>query len=153
MSPIDCHSHWCHCHESKLQSDRHSFAAHCLLCSFPVHLIPQSTCYSQADYSSNDQCGHLARLLGSKVSFPNSTTYLATERAYWSLQEAELSPTCIVAPSTPADVSTFLSQIAGNERCPFAIKGGGHAPQAGSANIVSQVIGIISPRNKVSVKF
>lgn len=84
-------------------------------------------------------CGQLAQLLGPKVFFPNSSTYLATEAAYWSLQEAELSPTCIVVPSTAEDVSTTVSTIAGNEGCPFAIKGAGHAPQAGAANIDSGV--------------
>ena len=74
---------------------------------------------------------------------------MATERAYWSLQEAELSPICIVVPSTAEDVSAILSQISGHEECPFAIKGGGHAPQAGSANIVSYVFGTISSKHEL----
>lgn len=90
-------------------------------------------------------------MLGLKVSFPNSSTYLATEGAYWSLQEAELSPTCIVVPSTAEDVSTTVSTIAGNEGCPFAIKGAGHAPQAGSANIVSYVFGTTTSEHELLV--
>lgn len=108
-------------------------------------------------FSSTDtqitKCGHLAQLLGPKVSFPNSTTYLATEKAYWSLQEAELLPTCIVVPSTAEDVSTTVSTIAGNEGCPFAIKGAGHAPQAGAANIVSYIIEAINCEDELQVNF
>ncbi|MCJ1454568.1 hypothetical protein MMC28_004921 [Mycoblastus sanguinarius] len=84
-------------------------------------------------------CNQLAELLGPKVAFPNSSIFLATEESYWSLQEAELSPTCIVVPSTAEDVSTTISTIAGKEECPFAVKGGGHTPAAGSANIQSGI--------------
>lgn len=46
----------------------------------------------------------------------------------------------------------ILSQIAGNEGCPFAIKGGGHAPQAGAANIVSYIFGAISSKHELQFK-
>lgn len=105
-----------------------------------------------SNYSSQ-KCGHLAQLLGSKVSFPNSSAYLATEGAYWSLQEAELSPACIVVPSTAEDVSTTVSIIAGNKGCPFAIKGAGHAPQAGAANIVSGIFEAIAFQPELQAKF
>ena len=57
------------------------------------------------------------------------------ESSYWSLQEADLTPACIVVPSSVSDVSTVVSFVAGNEGCPFAIKGNTHAPAAGFANI------------------
>ena len=43
-------------------------------------------------------------------------------------------------PSAAEDVSATVSTIAGNDECPFAIKGAGHAPQAGAANIVSHAL-------------
>ena len=111
-----------------------------------------STPFSSAE-PSNEKCGQLAHHLGSKVFFPNSSTYLATEAAYWTLQESELSPTCIVVPSTAEDVSTAVSTIAGNERCPFAIKGAGHAPHAGAANIVSQLFGVTISKHSLHIYF
>ena len=111
-----------------------------------------STPSASAEHS-NEKCGQLAQLLGPKVFFPNSSAYLATEAAYWTLQESELSPTCIVVPSTAQDVSTTVSTIAGNAGCPFAIKGAGHAPQAGAANIVSQIFEVIISKHKLHIKF
>lgn len=43
-------------------------------------------------------------------------------------------------PSAAKEVSATVSIIAGNDECPFAIKGAGHAPQAGAANIVSHAL-------------
>jgi len=60
---------------------------------------------------------------------------LATQRSYWSLQEASLAPACILTPETPQDVSAAVSIIPGIESCHFAIKGQSHAPAAGFANI------------------
>jgi FAD/FMN-containing dehydrogenase len=77
----------------------------------------------------------LAQKLSSKVSFPGNSTYLATLDSYWSLQEANLSPTCIVVPETPQDVSEAVSILSTVEGCHFAIKGQSHAPAAGFANI------------------
>lgn len=53
----------------------------------------------------------------------------------------------------PDDVSKIVSTVAINEGCPFAIKGAGHAPQAGAANIVSSVFKAIIPEHKLQVKF
>ena len=50
------------------------------------------------------------------------------------------------------DVSTTVSTIVGDERCPFAIKGAGHAPQAGAANIVSEIFRVIIPKHKLHIK-
>ncbi|KAL1848797.1 2-isopropylmalate synthase (Alpha-isopropylmalate synthase) (Alpha-IPM synthetase) [Paecilomyces lecythidis] len=64
---------------------------------------------------------------------------------FWSHQESSLSPKCIVVPSSAMDVSTAISILTkgdhGDEthRTPFAIKGGGHSPNAGFANIQNGV--------------
>ncbi|OCL04578.1 FAD binding domain protein [Glonium stellatum] len=80
-------------------------------------------------------CRSLASVLGLNVSFPGNTTYLATQESYWSLQEASLSPTCIVIPKTAQDISEAISIVSSIESCRFAIKGHSHAPAAGFANI------------------
>ncbi|MCJ1240213.1 hypothetical protein MMC14_008213 [Varicellaria rhodocarpa] len=80
-------------------------------------------------------CGQLAESLGSKLSYPGNSSYVATQDSYWSLQEANLSPACILVPESPQDVSEAVSIISGIENCRFAIKGRSHAPAAGFANI------------------
>lgn len=70
-----------------------------------------------------------------QVSFLGQPAYNATEDSYCSLLEAGLKPGCILHPSTPQDVSRAVSIIAPIDGCNFAIKGQGHAPAAGFANI------------------
>ncbi|SPQ26471.1 5265f1f4-130b-4917-a3bd-7367a864d0ad [Thermothielavioides terrestris] len=80
-------------------------------------------------------CTRLQHELGSKVSSPGQPAYNATEDSYWSLQEAGLKPGCILHPSTAQDVARAFSIIGTVAGCNFAIKGQGHAPGAGFANI------------------
>jgi FAD/FMN-containing dehydrogenase len=64
---------------------------------------------------------------------------------YWSLTESLLSPPCIVVPLSAEDVSVAVSVLTstktrattdnGEGSCQFAVKGGGHSPNAGFANI------------------
>lgn len=81
------------------------------------------------------QCTQLASHPNLNVAFPNSTAYISTEKSYWSLQEASLTPSCIVSPTNAQDVVEIISIILNNGNCEFAIKGQGHAPAAGFANI------------------
>ena len=97
------------------------------------------------------QCGQLADALGSKVSYHGSSAYDATERSYWSFQEASLAPACIVTPQSAQDVSEAISIISGLGSCDFAIKGQGHAPAAGFANINAGVTIDMSKLSSVSV--
>lgn len=81
------------------------------------------------------QCARLHRELGVQVSLPGQPAYNATENSYWSLQEIGLKPGCILRPSAPKDVARAVSIISAIDGCKFAIKGHGHAPGAGFANI------------------
>ncbi|MCJ1355858.1 MAG: hypothetical protein MMC33_005850 [Icmadophila ericetorum] len=85
--------------------------------------------------SASSCCAQLARTLGPQLSFPGSTIYQSSLSSYWSLQESTLSPSCILTPTTPQDVSTAVSILSALPTCQFAIKGGTHAPAAGFANI------------------
>lgn len=89
--------------------------------------------------------------MGSKVSFPSNSTYLATQNSYWSLQEANLSPACIVVPETSQEVSEAVSILSGMESCHFAIKGQSHAPAAGFANINGGITFDMTQLSSVSV--
>lgn len=89
------------------------------------------------------QCHQLEAVLGKAVFFPEQAAYNLSLSTYWSQQQQNVTPSCIVSPQNTQDVSKairVLSQyqeagksiIAG---CKFAIRGAGHTPWAGSANI------------------
>ncbi|TAQ84198.1 hypothetical protein B7494_g7474 [Chlorociboria aeruginascens] len=87
--------------------------------------------------SSSQCCEAISLLLPGKVSNPASATYLGEQNgtgAYWSLQEASLSPTCRVTPSSTLDVSVAVGVLSVG-RCQFAVRSGGHMSFAGAANI------------------
>jgi FAD/FMN-containing dehydrogenase len=70
-----------------------------------------------------------------KPNLPGSSLYESTEASYFSLQEADLEPACIIRPQSSQDVANAMSIIAGIPECRFAVKGGGHSPIPGFANI------------------
>lgn len=86
------------------------------------------------------QCNALSLALSGTVSFPASSTYSSSSSSYWSKQEESLAPSCVVSPTTVDDVVTTIKTLTllsktGVLGCQFAIRGGGHTPWAGSANI------------------
>ncbi|KAF7544934.1 hypothetical protein G7046_g9676 [Stylonectria norvegica] len=84
-------------------------------------------------------CDYLRKILGARVTYPGDASYNYTESSYWSLQEAELEPACIVQPSTTEEVARAVSAISSIPGCHFAVKGRGHNPAAGFANIAGGV--------------
>ena len=66
----------------------------------------------------------LSSLFEDKVSYPGQTNYQATEDSYFSAQEEELSPACIVAPETSKDVCMIIKTLAEHD-VKFAVRGGG----------------------------
>ena len=98
--------------------------------------------------------------LKDKVIYPDEAAYAASLASYWSQQETLVSPTCIVRPESSEDVSSAVwllglmsryGSYLGGGRCLFAIRGGGHAPFAGAANIDQGVTIDLSRMKTVSV--
>ena len=80
-------------------------------------------------------------MLGPKVGYPLSVSYVGTSASYWSQQEQTVTPNCVVQPLTTQDVAAaiFVLSVLSNQtrfsnECKFAVKGGGHTPQRGAAN-------------------
>lgn len=78
--------------------------------------------------------------------------------SYWSAQEQEVSPACVVIPKNAQDVSiaVFVLAIASDvlptdNSCKFAVRSGGHTPFASSANIQSGVTIDLQSLNSVDV--
>ena len=87
---------------------------------------------------------HVARLsqaLPGKVFLPKSHQYSESVSTYFSAQESEVKPACIARPHNTADVATIVSHLVqANQNSnfgffKFAIRSGGHACFAGSANV------------------
>ena len=74
------------------------------------------------------------------MTYPGNRTYQSSLLSYFSAQEEQISPECILLPRTAKDVATAIkiltSTFTGNQsQSYFAIRGGGHTSNAGSANI------------------
>ena len=76
-------------------------------------------------------CDVLAYFLPGEVSSPVTPAYTASLLSYWSQQEQQLLPACVVTAKSAQDVATAVhvlnitSQILKNGRCNFAIRSGG----------------------------
>ncbi|KAF2795486.1 oxidoreductase [Melanomma pulvis-pyrius CBS 109.77] len=80
-----------------------------------------------------------------RVAFPNTHEYSKSIASYWSLKEVEVHPKCVVLPESAEEVSKVVLTLSAGmevwkERCQFAIRGGGHTPFAGAANIEQGVV-------------
>ena len=140
-----------------------SFSFFCLgKSSFPsegaaAHL-PHRSDVQQAAKRFPSCCNVLSHFLPGKVSTPLGVTYNLSIASYWSAQEQEVSPACVVVPKSAKDVSVaiFVLGIASDvlptdNGCKFAVRSGGHTPFAGSANIQSGVTLDMQSLNSVDV--
>lgn len=86
------------------------------------------------DSSLTAQCNTLDLIFGSNVVLEGDVGYASFSSAYWSQQQAQVSPHCVFYPTKALDVSTLvlLSRLT---QCPFAAKSGGHAAFTGASNI------------------
>ncbi|KAL4919867.1 FAD-binding domain-containing protein [Aspergillus aurantiobrunneus] len=83
---------------------------------------------------SASHCTKLASFLPGRVFFPNNETYTSAQASYFALQEQQLTPTCIVIPSSAEHVATAVSRLAELPGSVFAIRSGGHSSVPGAAN-------------------
>lgn len=80
------------------------------------------------------QCAALQLAHPDKVSYPNTPVYNASLASYWSQQEVEVQPSCIVSPENTKDVAIAVALLtAGGEileqaECEFAVRSGGYLP-------------------------
>lgn len=105
-----------------------------LIAIFVTYLFPAAVGFRSLP------CAALSLALSQKVSYPASSVYAQSSSSYWSKQEESLVPSCIVTPTNTNDVVTAVKTLtllskSGLVNCKFAIRGGGHTPWAGSANI------------------
>ena len=99
------------------------------------------------------QCRTLSSLLPQKVFTKGDAPYSESLSSYYAAQEGDLHPSCIVKPEAVVDVSIALKSLSTYDgpKCHFAIRGGGHTPFAGSANIARGVTIDLQAINRVTV--
>ncbi|CAI6334757.1 unnamed protein product [Periconia digitata] len=101
-------------------------------------------------------CTALEYFLPEKVVFQTESNYFKSQTSFYSAQEQSIKPSCIVIPTSKQDVSTavtilnvgFQASIPG---CSFAVRGGGHTPFAGAANIEGGVTLDMQSMNSVTI--
>ncbi|KAL4786388.1 hypothetical protein BJX76DRAFT_365782 [Aspergillus varians] len=103
-------------------------------------------------------CAALSSVLGDRVSLRNSEPYNNSLQSYFSLQNSNLQPLCIVAPGSAEDVSAALTRITSTisslpppeqAQCHFAIRSGGHASYVGASNIDNGITIDLSSLNTI----
>ena len=102
------------------------------------------------------QCAALKVLLGDKVSFPSSAVYTVSLNEYFSAQERELIPNCIISPQGSKDVATAVYALNAANKIGiggvrFAVRGQGHTPWAGAANIDGGITIDMRAMNNISI--
>lgn len=84
---------------------------------------------------------NFSHALPGKVFLPTSQEYTESLNTYFSAQESHIEPACIARPQTSEDVTTIVRELVtanslhGIGSVKFAIRGGGHACFAESANV------------------
>ncbi|KAL2865154.1 FAD-binding oxidoreductase [Aspergillus lucknowensis] len=113
-----------------------------------------------SDYTSSPIDSHLgvcclalSSVLGPRVSFPNTTAYHSSLTSYFTQQNSNLHPRCIVFPETAQDVSTAITTLTSTSQphCPFAIRSGGHAYNTGFSNIQNGITIDLTSLNNITL--
>ncbi|CAI6336755.1 unnamed protein product [Periconia digitata] len=137
----------------RLQLKMHTNSAARLCSAILIHFA-WCFCVCAASATSDKQgnicCLNLVKNLPGIVFFYNTSQYGDSVGSYYSGQEGDIRPSCIVAPRDREDVSAAVRILTtasyeqeifnqSQTHCKFAIRSGGHTPYAGSANIAGGV--------------
>ncbi|KAK3713687.1 FAD-dependent monooxygenase ctb5 [Vermiconidia calcicola] len=96
--------------------------------------------------SSSSCCEALSNSLGSdSVVFPDDAAYPSTIGSFFSSRNHDLHPSCVAFPKSAQDVSTAVQVLSlgaqvWSGKCQFGIRGGGHTPFKGAANIDGGIV-------------
>jgi FAD/FMN-containing dehydrogenase len=96
-------------------------------------------------------CSKLSQNLPNKIFMPKQRQYKKENSDYWNAGLEELGPACIAMPRNAQDVSKIVTLLNEHDNVPFAIKSGGHSPNAGMASVKDGVL--IALRNVVGTEY
>lgn len=115
---------------------------------------------SLSDLLLNDRfeimaCRSLSTALPGKVSVPSGLGPTSSAPTYFSEQQQDLTPACIVVPQSTVDVAKAIEiinkQYLESHEIFFAIRSGGHGLPVGASNVQGGVTLDLSMINQVSV--
>uniref|UniRef100_A0A093UVM1 Bifunctional solanapyrone synthase n=1 Tax=Talaromyces marneffei PM1 TaxID=1077442 RepID=A0A093UVM1_TALMA len=95
-------------------------------------------------------CRALKGILPDDTSLHNTTVYNAEYHDYWSSTE-NLNPACVFLPDTSDKVSRAV-RLFTRLNCQWAIRGGGHSPIPGAANIDGGILMGTDKLNAIDIK-
>ncbi|KAK5624730.1 hypothetical protein RRF57_000446 [Xylaria bambusicola] len=86
--------------------------------------------------SRADTCSTIASQTNIDVAYPLELDYIHEQEKYWSTSCISLKPSCILFPTSAAEVSTILQAINEGDES-FAVKSGGHNPNNYFSSVAS----------------
>ncbi|ROT37817.1 FAD-binding domain-containing protein [Sodiomyces alkalinus F11] len=101
--------------------------------------------------NGDQTCRVLASRLPDQVTFPGDEGYDASLSSYAYLQQQTQSPSCVVKPTSAAEVAFILDVLRESPSTTFAVRSGGHATNRGFSNIDGGVTIDLGSLNKVDV--
>ncbi|PQE19361.1 FAD binding domain-containing protein [Rutstroemia sp. NJR-2017a BVV2] len=93
-------------------------------------------------------CSLLSIFLPQQFTSPQLANY--TPLPYWSVQQALVVPACRIDVTSARNISTVI-QISKLTQCPFAVKSGGHAAEAGTSSIQNGILINMAKLNMVEL--
>lgn len=108
----------------------------CLGCAFAfdsfISPLPKTT--DSLNY--NMECQKLTAKFPTLVYLPQTQEYQNSTQSYFAAFENELQPACVLAPKTTQDVASIIKYLSTTPQSfKVAVRGRGHTPWAGAANI------------------
>ncbi|KAJ4177631.1 hypothetical protein NW755_013744 [Fusarium falciforme] len=89
---------------------------------------------------TEDACEEISKALPKRVFFPISINYHSQQSDYWSTLLRGIKSACIVVPQSAEHVSTAVKILNKYPDVKFAVKSGGHDPNAGHATVSNGVL-------------
>jgi FAD/FMN-containing dehydrogenase len=78
---------------------------------------------------------HILVSLSDLVFLPDSKEYKASTNSYFTAFENEINPLCVAQPRDVKELSQLLQKVSEISDLSVAVRGGGHTPWAGAANV------------------
>lgn len=97
-------------------------------------------------------CADIASQLPNRVAYPGDEAYNTSEKSYAYANQQTQKPSCIVQPSSAADVAAAVNVLRKSPHVPFAIRSGGHATNRGFSNIDCSVTLDLRLLNSVKIQ-
>ncbi|GAB0134519.1 hypothetical protein EsDP_00002886 [Epichloe bromicola] len=90
--------------------------------------------------TTKSACHDIGVALPGRVSYPLATAYSQEVHSYWSTSLRDIKPACLVLPKSAEQVAAAVRILNKYPDVRFAVKSGGHDPNAGHATVQDGVL-------------